>query len=42
MYGSDTYMGFALDISNAPPPPPLVFEAPPDVGIVPNSSVYVV
>jgi hypothetical protein len=42
MYGSDTYLGFALDVSNAPPAPPVVFDQQPDVVFLPGNSVYVV
>lgn len=42
MTGSSTYVGFSIDISNAPPPPRVVFVERPSVAIVPGSSVYVV
>ena len=40
--GSRTYVGFSIGVSNAPPPPRVVFVERPDVVIVPGTSVYVV
>jgi hypothetical protein len=40
--GSNTYVGFSIGISNAPPPPRVVFVRQPQVVIVPGTSVYVV
>ena len=40
--GSHTYLGFSLDIRNAPPPPRIVFVDAPERVVVPGSSVYVV
>jgi hypothetical protein len=42
MYGSDAYLGFSVDISNAPPPPAVVFERDPDLVFLPGNSVYMV
>lgn len=40
--GSSTYVGFSIGISNAPPPPRVVFVEQPSVVAVSGSSVYVV
>jgi len=37
-----TYFGFQIGVSNAPPPPRVYFEDPPQVVFVPESRVYVV
>ena len=39
---ASTYFGFQIGISNAPPPPRVVFYDEPEVVLVPNSRVYVV
>ena len=39
--GSNTYLGFSVGISNAPPPPRIVFVDEPDRAYV-GSSVYIV
>jgi hypothetical protein len=38
----DTYFGFRMDVSNAPPPPRIYFRNDPDVVYVPESGAYVV
>jgi hypothetical protein len=40
--GSNTYFGFSVGISSAPPPPRVVFVERPSVMMVPGTSVYVV
>src|SRR5213083_1475565 len=40
--GARTYFGFQIGVSNAPPPPRVVFAEPPPVYYVPQSRVYVV
>ncbi len=40
--GSSTYFGFSIGISNAPPPPRVVFVERPSVVLVPGTSAYVV
>lgn len=40
--GSSTYFGFSIGISNAPPPPQVVFATRPSMVIVPGTSVYAV
>jgi hypothetical protein len=42
MLGSSTYFGFAVDITNAPPPPRVVLVDEPIVETVSGSQVYVV
>ena len=37
-----TYFGFQIGITNAPPPPQMVFEEAPHVVAIPSSRVYVV
>ena len=37
-----TYFGFSIGVSNAPPPPRVVFQSQPDIVVVPGSTVYVV
>ena len=37
-----TYFGFNIGISNAPPPPAVVFDDEPDFVVVPRTRVYVV
>jgi len=39
---SRTYFGFQIGVSNAPPPPRVVFEAPPPTYYEPETRVYVV
>ena len=39
---AETYFGFRIGISNAPPPPRVYFREQPDVVFVPQSRVYVV
>lgn len=36
------YYGFNIGITNAPPPPTIVYKAAPEVVVVPDSKVYVV
>ena len=38
----NTYFGFQIGISNAPPPPRVVYAAPPVMTYVPEAGVYVV
>lgn len=40
--GSRTHFGFSIGITNAPPPPRIVYIREPDVMVVPGSSVYLV
>jgi len=40
--GSSTYYGFSIGVSNAPPPPRVVFVEEPSLMLVPGTSVYVV
>jgi hypothetical protein len=41
MYGTSTTFGFAVDITNAPPPPRVVFVSEPRLEPV-SGSVYIV
>jgi hypothetical protein len=41
-YDRDTYFGFHVDVSNAPPPPRIYWRNDPDVVYVPESGSYVV
>ena len=38
--GTSTYLGFRLDLDNAPPPPAVVFQGTPAVVVIPGTSVY--
>lgn len=39
---AEIYYGFQIGITNAPPPPKIVYEEAPDVVVVPDTKVYVV
>jgi hypothetical protein len=39
---TQVYFGFQIGITNAPPPPKVVYKEAPDVVIVPDTKVYVV
>lgn len=40
--GSRTYLGFSVGVTNAPPPPRVVFVEEPLLMLVPGTSVYVI
>lgn len=40
--GPRTYMGFSVGVSNAPPPPRVLFVEEPSLVLVPGTSVYVI
>ena len=39
---TQVYYGFQIGITNAPPPPKIVYQEAPDVVVVPDTKVYVV
>jgi hypothetical protein len=39
---AETYLGFTIGVSNAPPAPKVVFASAPTVVVVPSTTVYVV